>query len=1633
MSPAVQRAKRRRRVLVATGGIVGGLLVASLVVAASLLRPPLPVGVVAVGAHYASNLAVPHNADGWLSLEQQCQPASGGLLSAERSMLRVAGSPTKVDSHFGWRNVLRSFNHQTNLLIVSLHGGADEEGPYLISEDSTDPTAVNERLRIQSLLKELNKLPDEQQKILVLDATRIAGDWHGGCLVNDFAAGLRGLNDAIAAVPNLIVVSASDVEEQSWPEINGKGSVFLNRVASALQGHGRDQDDNGRLSMKELFVSVKQQVMASIRSGRDRSQTPVLLPLGDEGLKRAQQMEVALVASEELPHEHADPIDQETIVKRWEQAKQFEQMLDNPETTHTVAWRRYRRMLIRYEQLHLANAPELAKDVSDKLDDLEASVSREVSLHAGQLDPVQLAVVAEDAPAQQRVEKLLGQLWKAPTAQLITIWQRATSKLPECQTSAVQRLLYDRLLDRAAEKPLVNLPKAAGIARAIGQQDRPRPSEAHYLVMLAEGLPGKDLSLDLPEGGWNAALRLALETHRLSESMFEPDRPENQSLTPTLLPWLKQRCEKADALRREGEDLLFGGADYLPRATAALQQVRASYLELKREGKTIRRAVRVRNRAFDLLPFYTDCLAAQRMTTPKSEAELAPLLEACRDAWAAAHKLGDTLLNADASALSPNAMAQAVDSQTSSVEAAIAKAHDTLRAWRSDLLNRQGPAYANNRNAALRVPDLQIGERVRFLTKQLNDSDAKHTAQGPTKRNVETYAQREATLRGRLAVAAIGQRLYKKAHPTEPSYSKIAKAFSTEDAKAVSQQQARRALHQACDRLSTLVAPERSTSMDTSLSSAKRSEIALAAAIIRRHERGDVASSAMTLLDRLRDRRKFDYAVWRAERSFSDRWNSLVPGVEPYFRVAANAYLRQAERAVAGQQIVDDLAKHIVKPFVLELVVPESTDIVSGVAPPCPYQLAAEINAGAATVTATTSEGIELQTPSAELRRIFRFSDSHRSAESMIVRAKPDEGHHEADRADHGHETKDVEKLAITGWFRGHRALSETSVVIHRTPEIEIDQPPRPVGAGLAVVVPEEFASRFGQADGGVAFVLDASGSMGPTGSEISSKYVEALQALRSMLSETPSGVQVSVWVFGQAMGSQKTVEQAEATVRQVLPPVVWRANKESLIGRLMEKLAYPHVEPWNESPLSRAILAATKDLKNVRGFKTVVAITDGVDNRFANDRVANPRSKPLAEVLGQEVSAEGITLHVVGFRVAGAEKQQARQQFAFLDRTSPPGKWWEADQTSELEETLRDALNYRPRLPLTLLDSKGQAHQFHASTASKTGAPSAGQPLIEHQSLPAGEYSVQLPTAGLLDQKLTLVDGDLLLLSVQESIEGSKLSLMNYTANYLPEKPTHSVTGWRTTLLNNRALPNSGTSTLVAIESQANGRPGKTERLQQVRPQDLWFELQPAAGVSSASHARVAWQPVFGYAAPAWEITRQLSHDSASTPASLTAWWLPPGETTAACSLSSGHDFQSLADLVGRSWDVDGTPVTINRLAVETKALPDPTGKLVEQNCLVVELGGDSLCQVRLHGLPTGGQRHQFFKHAERYVGLFWPVDAAQLDQQLQRFDIVSISQLKEQARKQGTKIQFTEIAPAKVEDRRPLPAVDWLGSLRP
>src|SRR5262245_25935759 len=256
------------------------------------LRPPGPACLVIAGAGYEDNLAFPPNAQGREAMGRLAKLAGTSSplsrLFRRSGTLRLVHPPVEVQRGTDWSRNLDDAPEKTAIVFLALNGGADGKGAYLLPQDATGEEG--DRIRLESILARLAELPADRNKLLILDATALTAHWTLGLLHNDFARALADLEEKIVAVPNLVVLSSSGVDQRSWPTAYLRVSLFARHRREGWLGRP-DAGRDGRVNAWELYRYVASQVEADARRLHGVMQTPVLLPRqGGEQRARAIPM-----------------------------------------------------------------------------------------------------------------------------------------------------------------------------------------------------------------------------------------------------------------------------------------------------------------------------------------------------------------------------------------------------------------------------------------------------------------------------------------------------------------------------------------------------------------------------------------------------------------------------------------------------------------------------------------------------------------------------------------------------------------------------------------------------------------------------------------------------------------------------------------------------------------------------------------------------------------------------------------------------------------------------------------------------------------------------------------------------------------------------------------------------------------------------------------------------------------------------------------------------------------------------------------------------------------------------------------------------------------------------------------------
>ncbi|HEX5271121.1 MAG TPA: vWA domain-containing protein, partial [Gemmataceae bacterium] len=802
-----------------------------------------------------------------------------------------------------------------------------------------------------------------------------------------------------------------------------------------------------------------------------------------------------------------------------------------------------------------------------------------------------------------------------------------------------------------AEAPSRNLARAARLAH-LADGSGPRPAEAHFLVMLARYLPAP------PASGRDDLLALALRVRRQAERAALSVAPDAYPYAEQVFFWTEPAVRRADGLRQTGQDLLFATepAD-LDRAATLLRQAETEYAQAARDAAALRGALATRDRVLAALPYHAAWQAGR--PDEKSLARVA-------DLWRDLHSLARALEPPpDETADQRSGRLKDVGEQA----VAVGRQYDALagefRREAEPLQFRQLPPDADPRDVwraaddALTLPDLDPELRTRILVhlrelSRLLLTEPARPARLPAADEAEKSARAAARRRGETALAGLGQHAFDELTPAgRPQYEDARHDLATVDTRADwplalaavgDEIGARlRGMPARVERLSDTGPDLSPAEARASLTAAER----LAALLPGAFSLKDGISPAVAS----RKARAGELLLAQARRALEDHWYAEDPEAVPYYRVAGQALLKdrdtllpgrasrrdEAARAVSGALAGEDETALTPREAVVavtdvgDFVVRSEARFAAAGASPGHMTLWPDYDRTALRLAGATAGGRFL------VRAAGKPVIDLTLSSPLMAKDEPAE----TTPGPHPY------VLRLNGFYRGKPTAAATTVQLYPLPDVTVRHLPPPPSANLAVRAVRETQQRYGFGDGGVAFVLDCSGSMSPPDGRPAAegRYFQATLALGRVLAKLPRGTRVSVWTFGQATGAGKRADEPERTVRRVIDPVRWEPDNADQLRDVLTRLA--DLEPYNLSPLARAIIKARDDLTDVTGRKTIVVFSDGVDNRFDQDAELNPGGKKaIPDALRAKLDGTDIALDFVGFEARTDEERLAHDVF---------------------------------------------------------------------------------------------------------------------------------------------------------------------------------------------------------------------------------------------------------------------------------------------------------------------------------------------------------------------------------------------------
>jgi Mg-chelatase subunit ChlD len=1644
-----QKAWRREPTLskTGTGGIsrrtrlalVGALILG--VVGATIwwiffLRPAKPVYLVLIGEGYEENLAVPHNLYGLNGLD-----GLAGVADANEARFDVK-RPAAAD----WEKALDNVKHNTVVLYLALHGGGDKNGPFLIRDGGAGGGSTS-LVRINNVLEKLGSLDAGKKKLLILDATEPT-NIPRAMVHNDFARQLEGLNDKIKGIDNLVVINSTDAYQRSWTSDDWGQTAFGHYLQEGLRG-GADKretggNENGRISALNLFKFVQAKVKRWAYDNRNEAQKPILLPRGEEGERRAENIELAVIEKtyEEPRVPKAREVPEDKLKEVWGDAEELLSAVPSPAVYSPQLLTRYLETLLRYEQFLRIGADSAARRIKAHLEtyrkDMLAKRRLDLDSAPSALPMPGVLGLLDRPDLLAGADRLFDPLWQAGTK------DRRRDAWRSIQDSNIKdKLLKTRLagwlLRRALLKSdLRDLPKACTI---LGEFviPRDRPTEAHHMFMWQRDWEYLYREQVPPAVFWRALLlRRAAEEVALGFPALDLDRlarARNKRLpgiefnkvfhpySELVRPWIRAKVEEADRARRDAQDLLFSAVPTdREKAEELLNRAEDLYVEARSIALTVSHALETRSRVMSLLPYYTRW-SAQREHAEEDRDEQ----ELLQDLWKSTHELNRFLEAAPGEG--PDAeqvgkKARAVEEQYKKVVARFDDRYKEYQRNVGELTQKDWKAL----DEALTMPILTgVENRLKLIrlayrvSNQLNRDTKAHVSDVPetdatkleeqASKRAYREARAEMAILGKDAFAKFNQPGFKELEDVQRDVRAIRDTRWSEAANAVGEQTGLR-WRGLAGRINDLA----KKSHETGKLPAAEEKMTQAAGLCRQI---DGAGATQLRSDPVEEDRKLhvhDLLLWMAERTRQDRW--FAENNQRYYQDIGLLYVRDAESLAGNPQNVQVYAervtgveakrKHLREDAKLTLAwslrkaapkdyndqpEPAQVHITSEKQVDLHYRVQPHALTSGFPVLFVQPRGIKSDKPEQfeESQKPHSWNLGDPDVAPLIVGALENRSYKNLfDRKVYPSATLEVDaqRFEVSGLFRGYRFARPTDLYFHPRAHQILAQNRLPDRAAFLVYASDDLHARIDPGKGAVAILVDFSGSMDKEtlGGKGPKRIDVARAALEKMLRNLPANLEVSLWIFsGHQDDGDYRVQLAAETAK-------WQAGRNGDVNDFMKVLK--DEKPHGGTPLLEAMNAAAGKLKktNKNKRRTMIVLTDGVPNDPL--KAINGLRGKLKKIFANS----DISVHVIGYLSNEISNLPIKQggdgpgSTDCLDKFKKgieelPGKFHEAPDAEQLSKALEYALQWE-----YWLGDRSQRDPTRHHNITRPGK------LDNWVSVKPGAYEFWEYKLGDKRDEVKLHAGELRMYEIKDD---GRLYVGSYIdLNRIENKPWPAERGWRMAALNNRLIPGVGSQAqdiLVMVENN------HAERGEAPPPGRFWLELQDPKGKPILGQR---WENRLGYpVSAAWGVRATRKQDQCRIQA-----WL---RDTRGEPQTFPRKGQGLVGFDDQKIIVDGVDVRIESVRVEAFKWVDEHGNRDPNRplwCLVVRCNYPKARPIWVEPFPAvdltqnGGYEHHYYQiegsDRAKYTGIFWfgGLSQEQVDQNLVRLNFFSVEAFKQE-----------------------------------
>lgn len=579
--------------------------------------------------------------------------------------------------------------------------------------------------------------------------------------------------------------------------------------------------------------------------------------------------------------------------------------------------------------------------------------------------------------------------------------------------------------------------------------------------------------------------------------------------------------------------------------------------------------------------------------------------------------------------------------------------------------------------------------------------------------------------------------------------------------------------------------------------------------------------------------------------------------------------------------------------------------------------------------------------------------------------------------------------LKVGFLFRGNYKEKEVSVNSTDLPDWRDFRTLPPLGGSLAVRCDSKLLSRLGRSGGNVTFLLDCSGSMGVSpGVEWSSsaKYEQAVESLIQTVSRLPDGTNISIWVFGEAVGDLKSADPVN-TIREVVPFTKLDSMDMTSLKRIRKLISYPACEPWNKSPVIQAMDQAKTSLMTQMGPKAMVVITDGQDNVYGRDlSIGNPRLKnsqtanqktDFTNAIRSIFAETGISVNVVGYKLASEEQTVVEQQFGVVRDLSVAGVFTLVNEPNDLFAVLESIL----RRKLVYRFESERSNRIRPENISGTEI----QPIDSaiqwaSPSLTEDVYKIWMDVGQRVESRSLVQNGKRHLFRLlQDNPEvAPAIQRDSWIKSDFSWRPQVKSQGWVLSWIGSK-VTNSNLELLIAIEKEISSEsqtPGSI--MTDPEPSDISLLIKPAdqSGKRFSGNIRRMWN----YPTNVWKITIYDWTESRHIP-SIQCEIQEGRAFDSVVTLFAGKDFVRESDLNGFKTHSENATLNIEQFQKTMRWVPDDSfQKVVRKPCWVIRTKQDKPAILRADlefndSIPRMTE-YRYFHESGISETIIWPPD---------------------------------------------------------